>query len=520
MQTLPMDDAQPTMKGIERPWILGVIAALWMVAAMYAHRLFFGIASVPGLITERILPFVPGAISNVILGKLGQFAKLIPEISAILAILVVGGLVGGWYAHSWGRAGQPLWKRRAFGPLASLGLWVATAAALWPVLHENYHGWPLGTGRVFTLLAILVDYLIFGVLLTVLDHIARRVPETSGGAAAGRGLSRRQAISAIGGGALVVAAACAAGLQRLSTFGYDGKSPKRPVQPLTDNAEFYSVTKNLADPTISDAGRWRLEMDGMVGNPMTLGFDDLRAMPATELTATLLCIGNILGGGLASTAVWRGVPLMSLIAQAKPQDGVKEVLFTGVDGYTNTVAIDKVAAENIFVAYMMNGAPLPQKHGFPVRIITPGRYGEKHVKWVTRITLQKAHTASFYESEGWDRDAVVQTTSRIDAPMTAEVIPMGKPYMMKGIAFGGLRGVGKVEVTTDNGATWQPAMVTANPSPQSWSLWEYAWTPTKAGMAALSVRCTEKDGTPQNPVYQPNYPAGAVGLHMLDVMVR
>ena len=82
--------------------------------------------------------------------------------------------------------------------------------------------------------------------------------------------------------------------------------------------------------------------------------------------------------------------LQALIDMAKPAPGVTEVLFTASDGYTNTIELDKVAAEGVIVAYGMNGEPLPQKHGYPARIITPGRYGEKHVKWVTRIELQNA----------------------------------------------------------------------------------------------------------------------------------
>ena len=134
---------------------------------------------------------------------------------------------------------------------------------------------------------------------------------------------------------------------------------------------------------------WQLEIGGDVANPMTLSFADLKALPAVDETATLACIGNTLGGGLISTAAWHGVPLQSLIDMAKPAPGVTEVLFTASDGYTNTIEFDKIAAEGVIVAYGMNGAPLPEKHGYPARIITPGRYGEKHVKWVTRITSRR-----------------------------------------------------------------------------------------------------------------------------------
>lgn len=513
---------------------IGVIAALWMTAAMFGHRLIFGIASVPGLITERIIPLVPGQASGDILGIVGQFAKLIPELSTIGAQLVVGAVVAGWYARTWGKEDASAWKRWAFGPLVGLGLWVVTVAALWPVLPENYHGRPIATGRALTMVAILGDYLIFGLLLPVLFIIARRqgaATETVSGET--RGVSRRQALTFIGAGAVVAFGAFTLGLRRLSTLGYDGKRPKRPVQPITDNTSFYSVTKNLADPEVN-AAVWQLEIGGDVANPMTLSFADLKALPAVDEIATLACIGNPLGGGLISTANWHGVPLQSLIDMAKPASGVTEVLFTASDGYTNGIELEKVKAEGVLLAYGMNNEPLSQKHGYPARIITPGRYGEKHVKWVTRIELRKDHFKGFYESQGWDRDAVVKTLSRIDFPVKGDAVTPLQPITITGIAYGGLRGVSKVEVTTDGGTTWQPATITAQPTPQSWALWNFPWTPPANGAYKLGVRCYEGNGklgtTEANSnggggALQPtkdaeNFPDGAAGLHFIDVTAK
>jgi DMSO/TMAO reductase YedYZ molybdopterin-dependent catalytic subunit len=507
---------------VPSPQLIGVIAALWMTAAMFGHRLFFGIASVSGLITERIIPLVPGQTSGDILGIVGQFAKLIPELSAIGAQLLVGAIVAGWYARTWGREDAPAWKRWAFGPLVGLGFWVVTLAALWPILHENYHGRSLATGRALSIFAILFDYLLFGILLPALFMLARRQTEEDEMTAERgmRSVTRRQALSFVGAGAVVALGAFTLGLRRISTLGYDGHRPKRPVQPITDNATFYSVTKNLADPQISDPAVWQLEIGGDVANPMTLSFADLQALPAVDQTTTLACIGNLLGGGLISTAAWHGVPLQALIDMAKPAPGVTEVLFTANDGYTNTIEFDKVAAEGVIVAYTMNGEPLPQKHGYPARIITPGRYGEKHVKWVTRITVQKSHTKGFYESQGWDSTAVVKALSRIDFPAKGDAITPGQALMMQGIAFGGLRGVSKVEVTTDGGATWQAARLTATPSPQSWVLWELPWTPPKSGGYMLGVRCYEGNGTLQPTKEEANFPSGAAGVHFIDVTAR
>jgi DMSO/TMAO reductase YedYZ molybdopterin-dependent catalytic subunit len=522
MKTAMTEEDVERASRVPSPQLIGVIAALWMTAATFGHRLIFGIASVPGLITERIIPLVPGSASGDILGLVGQFAKLVPELSAIGAQLIVGAAVAGWYARTWGREDAPEWQRWAFGPLVGLGLWVVTLAALWPVLHENYQGRSLATGRVLSIIAILCDYLLFGILLPVLFILARRQERTDETATESgvRSVTRRQALTVVGAGAVAALGAFTLGLWRISTLGYDGHRPKRPVQPLTDNATFYSVTKNLADPQIGDAAVWQLAIGGDVANPMTLSFADLQALPAVDETATLVCIGNTLGGGLISTAAWHGVPLQALIDRAKPAPGATEVLFTASDGYTNTIEFDKVAAAGVIVAYGMNGAPLPEKHGYPARIITPGRYGEKHVKWVTRITVQKNHTEGFYESQGWDRTAVVKTLSRIDSPVKGDTVTPGQPVMMQGVAFGGLRGVSKVEVTTDGGTNWQPATITATPSPQSWVLWEFPWTPPAHGNYMLGVRCYEGNGTVQPTKVEANFPSGAAGVHFIAVTAR
>ncbi|MCA1668531.1 MAG: molybdopterin-dependent oxidoreductase [Thermomicrobia bacterium] len=503
------------------PRLIGVIAALWMTAAMFAHRLFFGIASVPGLITERVIPLVPGSASGDMISAIAQFAKLIPELFALGAQLLVGGALAIGYVRSWGLEDAPAWKRWAFGPLVALVLWVGTLAALWPVLSENYYGHAPATGRTLTVIAIFLDYLLFGLLLPLLFMLARRrdtANEMTTGDGA-RAVTRRRALAIVRAGAGAAFSALALGLVRISTLDYDGHRPKRPVQPITDNATFYSVTKNLADPQISDPANWQLAIGGDVANPMTLSFADLMALPAVDETATLVCIGNTLGGGLVSTAAWHGVPLQTLIALAKPAPGATDVRFTASDGYTDTLAFDTIGAKGMIVAYAMNGAPLPEKHGYPARIIAPGRYGEKHVKWVTRIDITQRHRKGFYESQGWDRAAVVKTLSRIDSPMQGDTVTSGQPITMRGIAFGGLRGVSKVEVTT-NGGTWQPATITAQPSPQTWALWECLWTPPSPGNYTLGVRCDEDNGLPQLAKEEQNFPSGAAGIHYVEVTAK
>lgn len=114
----------------------------------------------------------------------------------------------------------------------------------------------------------------------------------------------------------------------------------------------------------------------------------------------------------------------------------------------------------------------------------PGLFGEKNVKWVTRIDLVTEETKGFYEQQGWGPNFVVPTVSRFtelgfDRPLTA-----GAPVTLRGTAFAGNRGVSGVEVSVDDGATWQPAQLEYSGSPLAWVLWRYDWRPDRPGSTA------------------------------------
>ncbi len=121
-------------------------------------------------------------------------------------------------------------------------------------------------------------------------------------------------------------------------------------------------------------------------------------------------------------------PLPALLAQVKPKPEVTTLLFHAADGYYETFRIEKAMEPTTLVAYEMNGEPLPQRHGYPLRMIVPGLYGEKNPKWLTRIELlneadgrlKRRHGCGFYKEQGWGREGdIVPTHSRIDAPQVA-----------------------------------------------------------------------------------------------------
>jgi DMSO/TMAO reductase YedYZ molybdopterin-dependent catalytic subunit len=289
------------------------------------------------------------------------------------------------------------------------------------------------------------------------------------------------------------------------------------------------VTKNLVDP---DAARdlWQIDLVGHVETPRAWSFAELTALPAVEQETTLQCISYGVGSGLISNAIWKGVPVPLLLAAAKPKPGTVTVLFHAADGFFETIPFSKALESTTLLAWEMNGAPLPPRHGFPVRLIVPGIYGERSAKWVTRLEFLAADDprlkikrheiegVGFYTEQGWGPNIYVPTTSRIDAPQVAgdhfaDPFQLGQPVELRGMAFGGDKGISKVELSFDGGETWTDATITAPGTRISWSMWTYHWTPPNAGDCVCVVRATNANGEPQITTFRDQVPHGATGLH-------
>src|SRR5260370_37573648 len=98
----------------------------------------------------------------------------------------------------------------------------------------------------------------------------------------------------------------------------------------------------------------------------------------------------------------------------------------------------------------MNGGLLPNRQGYSLRVVVPGYFGEKHVKWLTRIELADTSAKGFYEAQGWGPDFIVPTRSRIDVPdheSRFSIHGLRQPIEVKGIAYGGDRGSYSVDVS-------------------------------------------------------------------------
>jgi hypothetical protein len=255
-----------------------------------------------------------------------------------VAVAAIGGVIYSWYLNRPDRrqdsetANQGIVDRRGWRLIVP-GVLVATVLfviLLWPTLITNYHGLPPTRARIVAVVEMLISFSVcgFGIMLFHALLSPRPARSGTGGAGVGRTGRRRFLALAIGATLAVALTGLLRRLYRIGTFSYDGRQYSGPgvqkITPIRPRDEFYQVSKNLIDPMIVRAS-WRLDIVGQVENPQVYSFADIAAMPAVEQETTLLCISYGVGSGLCSNAIWKGVPLPRLLAQAKPKPNVTTV---------------------------------------------------------------------------------------------------------------------------------------------------------------------------------------------------
>ncbi len=336
-------------------------------------------------------------------------------------------------------------------------------------------------------------------------------------------MQRRQALSVLGAGAVAFGA--------YRYFGNAGMAARDVSWPpglsaaFTDADLFYTVSKNkLFDPRV-DASHWSLEVNGLVGRALSLTLDDLRAMPTVESAVTLGCISNGIPARAIGNARWTGVRLRDVLERAGGVDrAAVDLVWICADNYTDSIPVAKALDAGTLLVWGMNGEPLPQAHGAPVRAIVPGIYGMKHAKWIEAIELIEGDHQGYWQRQGWSDTAPFMTLSRFDMPRAGETLRPGVATTLGGIAFAGDRGITRVEVgvgTPDQapgGLLWMDADLQPAIAPAAWRLWTCPFTPGP-GRLRLSVRATDGDGVVQPEARRGNFPSGAQGWHTVDVAV-
>lgn len=493
----------------------GLLAAVSATAAGFLARFLFGAPLVPELVAQFIFSIAPIWMVEIAVGLLGPFAKHLAFLgcTALYVIALIGAAI------VYARYHPANASARRFAPYAfALFVFAVTGVAVIPLIGGGLLGGHLYEGALLTTASLLAVHVVYGVALSL--SIRRYIERPVANASAI--VSRRRFIRGVGYAVLalgvfdIAKSLIGSWLQSGSgrVTGGDGVFPNIDSLALevTPTPDFYQVSKNAFDPHV-DLRSWKLEVAGMVGQALNLTLEDLMSLPPIEQYATLCCISNEVGGDLIGNARWRGVRLRDVLERAGPSVGVVDIVLRARDDYADSIPLERALGDGTLLVYEMNGEPLSPEHGFPLRLIVPGIYGMKNVKWITRIEAVGYDFKGYWQRRGWDDRAEYKTMSRIDAPTTT----VKEGTAIAGIAFAGDRGISKVEVSTDGGRTWESAEIKSALSPFTWVLWQKQWSPDRSGKHRVVVRATDGRDVTQTAQYAPPAPDGSSGYHSVVI---
>ena len=296
---------------------------------------------------------------------------------------------------------------------------------------------------------------------------------------------------------------------------------------ITDNDVFFKRNQGQFPDDPVNLSEWELRVDGLVAEALCLSFEDIRRLPKVEVADTLECSGNsrslladkasgnpwTIGG--VGNAIWGGIWLKDILEKAGLQDNARHVSFEGFDKalgssgikFIRSIPVEK-AMSSTLLAYEMNGQPLPLEHGYPLRALALGWTGANCVKWLKHISVLDQ------PAEGFFMDKVYRVFQKGEDPKSGEVVtdidiksiilePAGDQTLaagmvpIRGTAYAGEVGIAKVEVSVDNGSTWQPAELIGLDQAYAWRHWEYLWRVDAAGEYTVMARATDEDGRRQ-----------------------
>lgn len=300
---------------------------------------------------------------------------------------------------------------------------------------------------------------------------------------------------------------------------------------ITPNDLFY-VRSHLYTPSIS-LETWSLRIDGEVQNSFSAKLEDLKKFSVKTLTVTLECAGNgrsffeppVAGiqwqKGAVGTARWTGVRLADVLKKAEVTSAGKFVMFNGADepiglmpDFVRSLPMEKALHPDTLLVFEMNGEPLPLLHGFPLRLLVPGWEAAYSVKWLTHVRVLDREYDGFFVKTAYrfPKKPVAPGTlvsaadtaplaglpvkSILTAPADRADLPLA-PTLVRGYAWAGEAEVSRVDVSTDRGATWQPAKLGADRERYAWRAFEYLWTPGGPGHYSILARATDTDGRVQ-----------------------
>jgi sulfite oxidase len=302
-------------------------------------------------------------------------------------------------------------------------------------------------------------------------------------------------------------------------------------EPLNAETPLRSLCRSFVTPTerffvrnhgpvpAVDEDEYRLALAGEVHEPLVLSLRELRERFArATVTATLACAGNRRsdlnpvpdgipwGAGAVGNAVWTGIRLGDLLRAAGIGADARHVAFTGVDRadaggrrepFAGSIPLEKALADEVLLAYEMNGEPLEPEHGFPLRAVVPGYVGARSVKWLSEISVRSSPSSSFFQTTDYTLDGSPLGEGALNSAICDGGLVRGGRSRVEGYAVSGAgRPLDRVEVSGDGGRSWRPASLRETGEPWSWRLW-HAEVDVRPDSPELVVRAWESSGEGQ-----------------------
>jgi DMSO/TMAO reductase YedYZ molybdopterin-dependent catalytic subunit len=286
---------------------------------------------------------------------------------------------------------------------------------------------------------------------------------------------------------------------------------------ITPNEKFFSIA-HYNRPTI-DEKAWKLQIGGLVKKPLSFTLSELMARPRQQVVFTIECSGNHgfpwFQGGVGN-ARWAGTPLAAVLAEAGVLENGIEVVFFGADAgeevvreikmpqhFARSMSLADAMSPGNLLCYEMNGAPLPQANGFPLRLVAPGWYGIANVKWLEHIEVRDTRFMGRFMARDYvtireeqrDGQAVWAETSvgrSLLKSAPAKVTVKDGAYRIVGAAWGAP--VDRVEARIDAGP-WLPATIDSSESAEyAWKIWSLDWAGAAPGEHTITSRAIDAAG--------------------------
>lgn len=341
-----------------------------------------------------------------------------------------------------------------------------------------------------------------------------------------------------------------------STKPCNAETPVEALENFLTSSEQFYVRNHLWAPKLDEQSH-RLTIELPDGDEKVYSLEDLKKFAQVDVTATLQCSGNRRkhmtegaryasglqwGIGALSTATFRGVRLRDILADAgftldqPDSNAIQHVQFQGAEAYGASIPIDKALSRygDVLLVHSMNGAPLPQDHGFPLRVLVPGHVAARSVKWLNRIVLAEDESQSQWQQRDykcfgpnqsgadvdWASAPAIQETPVQSAITSLKDLPKGNRLLqvygleedaveVRGYAFaGGGREIVRVDVSPDDGRSWTQAELlddeAAGSKRWAWKQWKLVLPRRLAGRTFV-VKAVDEGYNTQPESYEPFY---------------